>query len=417
MLARGYSLVILLLATAGASADNWPCWRGPRNDGQSAERNLPAKWSAGENVLWKAPLPDVGNSTPIVWGDRIFLTQAMERGRSRGLLCFARADGKLLWQRMTEYREKERTHEDNPFCSGSPVTDGERVIACLGSAGLVCYDLDGKELWRRDLGAMRHTFGTAHSPLLYGDLVILWYGPGPGQKLLAFDRRNGKTVWEHDEPRGKFEDPEHPDELAGSWATPIVVPTEQGDELVLPLPGKLKGFDPKTGKELWWCDGLGIAVYPTPVCCKGVVVAFSGCEGPALAVKPGGRGDVTKTHREWWGRRRNPQRIGSPVVVDNRICLVTESGEPQSIEVETGTQLWESKERMLGRTYGSMVAADGKLYATSTDGVTLVLKAGPKLEVIARNAIGEPVYASPAVADGRIYLRSHKHLWCIGSSK
>src|SRR5262249_21678991 len=156
---------ILLLATAAASADNWPSWRGPRNDGQSAERNLPAKWSASENVLWKTPLPDVGNSTPIVWGDRIFLTHATDRGRSRRLLASGGADGKLLWQRMTEYREKEPTHEDNPFCSGSPVTDGERVIACLGSAGLVCYDFAGKELWRRDLGPMRHTFGTAHSPI------------------------------------------------------------------------------------------------------------------------------------------------------------------------------------------------------------------------------------------------------------
>lgn len=414
---RRYCLVaFLLLMPNFAPAENWPSWRGPHNDGQSAERNLPAKWSPTENIVWKIPLPEAGNSTPIVWGDRIFLTQATDKGRSRGLLCFDRS-GRHLWQRLIEYREKEPTHENNPFCSGSPVTDGERVIACFGSAGVYCWDFAGKELWHRDLGPLRHTFGTAPSPILSGELVILWYGPSLKQTLYALDRQSGKTVWQHDEPRGKFEDPEHPDEYAGSWATPIVVPTDNGDELVMPFPQHLKGFDPRTGKELWSCDGLGIVVYLSPVFVEGKVVVFSGCDGPSMAVKVGGRGDVTKTHRVWWSRRRNTQRIGSPVVVGDRVCLVTEGGRPQSIEAETGTEFWLCTERLLGQTFGSTVAANGKLYATSTDGTTLVLTAGPKLEVLARNAIDEPVYASPAIADGRLYLRSTKHLWCIGTGK
>lgn len=414
----GLTLLLLLMLALSALADAWPGWRGPHGDGHSTEKGLPLRWSVTENVRWKVPLAGPGNSTPAVWGDRLFLTQAADKGRLRSVLCFARADGKLLWQRDTEYREKEATHlESNPYCSASPVTDGERVIASLGSAGLVCYDFAGKQQWRFDLGNLQHRWGNASSPIQHKDLVILWRGPGEGQALLALDKKTGAKIWERPEPLRKLEDSDEPDDWLGSWATPIVIRTGERDELILPLSGVLKAFDPQTGKELWACAGLGGCVYSSPVSSNGVIVAYSGCNGPAIGVKAGGTGDVTATHRLWQNKRKNPQRVGSPVALGERVYSFAEPGFAQCFDLQTGTEFWDRREPVAGQTYGSVVLADGKLYATSTSGVTVVLAAGAKFELLAKNDIGERVLASPAIADGQIFLRSHKHLWCIGAKK
>jgi outer membrane protein assembly factor BamB len=411
-------LVLLFVLTAPLRAENWPAWRGPRGDGHCAETNLPLKWTGTDNVCWKTPLPGPGNSTPIVWGERIFLTQATDKGRVRSLLCFARADGKLLWQRDTEYAEKEPTHqESNPYCSASPVTDGERVIAGLGSAGLVCYDFAGKLLWRKDLGKLHHLWGTASSPIVYGDTIIIWCGPGQRQFLLALDKKTGDKVWERVEPVRKPEDSDEPDNWLGSWATPLVVKNNKRDELILPLVGAVKAFDPKTGKELWSCGGLGGCVYSSPVYANGVVVAFSGCNGPAIGVKIGGAGDVTASHRLWQNRFKNPQHVGSPVALGERIYSIAEPGFPQCFDLQTGTEFWDQRRPIAGQTYSSLVCGDGKLYAATTGGVTLVLAAGAKYELLAKNDIGERVLASPAISEGQIFIRSHKHLWCIGPKK
>src|SRR5690606_27406768 len=221
----GFTTAAAILVTcAVVKAENWPAWRGPTGQGLCSEAELPITWSDTENVRWKAPLPDAGNSTPIVWGDRVFLTQASEKSlwppqkppnwpsgtspggfavaERRSLICFDRTDGTLLWQRDTIYTEPESTHATNPFCSASPVTDGERVIASHGSAGLVCYDFAGKELWRRDVGKLEHVWGNASSPVLYGDLCIVWCGPGARQFLLAVNKHTGEEVWRHEEPDG-----------------------------------------------------------------------------------------------------------------------------------------------------------------------------------------------------------------------
>src|ERR1043165_1899131 len=200
------AVMVVVSATTVANADNWPAWRGPTGQGLSADKNLPVKWSPTENVRWKTSLPASGNSTPVIWGDRFFITQSTERplwppkvpadspkgpspggyaiAQKRSVMCFNRADGKLLWQRDVIYKEKETTHGTNPFCSASPVTDGERVIASHGSAGLVCYDFEGKQLWHYDVGKLEHLWGNASSPILHGDLSILWCGPGQRQLLL-----------------------------------------------------------------------------------------------------------------------------------------------------------------------------------------------------------------------------------------
>jgi outer membrane protein assembly factor BamB len=201
---RWFLLVPAVVAAMSGtiSAANWPGFRGPTGDGVSLEKKLPLKWSATENVRWKTPLPEGGNSSPVVWGNRIFLTQAVDKGSRRLVMCFDRADGKVLWQRETRFQDKESTHSDNPYCSATPVTDGTRVIASHGSAGMVCYDFSGKELWRKDVGKLEHIWGNASSPILYGNLCILWCSPGPRQFLLAVDKSNGQTVWEFQEPGG-----------------------------------------------------------------------------------------------------------------------------------------------------------------------------------------------------------------------
>jgi outer membrane protein assembly factor BamB len=410
------ALLALVCLTGPAVAGNWPAWRGPEGNGHSPEKDLPLKWSTTDNVRWKVPLPDEGNSTPVVWGDRVFLTQAMDRGKRRAVMCFARADGRLLWQRETRYEDKETTHETNPYCSASPVTDGERVIVSLGSAGMYCYDFAGQELWRKDLGKMEHIWGNAASPILHGDLAILWCGPGERQFLLAVNKRTGATVWEHHEPGGKS-DKSRP--YVGSWCTPLVVQVGDHEELLLSAPERLKGFDPKTGRELWSCAGLhnnnrDELVYTSPVYAGGIVVAMGGFGGAALAVRAGGQGEVTQTHRLWY-HPQNQQRIGSPVIIEEHVYVVNEPGLAQCLELKTGKEVW--RERLEGNSWGSLVAAGGRLYVTNLRGDTFVLAAGPKFELRARNPLGERVLASIAVSDGELFIRSYKHLWCIGDKR
>jgi outer membrane protein assembly factor BamB len=321
------ALRTMLLAAAGlwaipSSAGDWPAWRGATGQGHSEEKNLPLKWSTKENVVWRVPLPAPGNSTPVVWGEKIFLTQANKGGTTRGLMCFDRRDGKLLWKQEISYTEKERVWNDTYFCSASPATDGKLVVVSHGSAGMYCHDLDGKELWKRtDLGTFQHQYGNASSPVLYEGTVILWCGPNEGKGrnyLLAVEKGTGKTVWEYNAP-------------GGSWSTPLIVPvkSESGkseDQLLLPTPNKFKGIDPKTGKELWSCDGLTNLVYTSALYGDGVAVAMSGYGGAALAVRLGGTGDITKDRL--WHHPRNTQRVGSGVIVDDHVYILEENGIP-----------------------------------------------------------------------------------------
>jgi outer membrane protein assembly factor BamB len=335
--------------------------------------------------------------------------------KKRSLLCLDRADGKLLWQKDVAYDDKESTHPTNPFCSASPATDGERVVVSHGSAGMYCYDFSGKELWKYDLGKLEHIWGNASSPILYGELAILWCGPGERQFLLALDKKTGKEVWKRDEPGGASGLGGNKSWI-GSWSTPIVAKIGGLDHLVLSVPDKVKAFDPTTGNELWSCGGLTKLVYTSPVYADGIVVAMSGFHGSALAVKVGGSGDITKD-RLWHHTKSNPQRIGSGVVVGEHLYMLEESGTPHCFELKTGKEVWETQveKRPGGSSWSSMVAADGRLYIVNRNGDTLVLAASPKYEQLAFNRLGEHTDASIAVANGELFIRTHKHLWCIGS--
>ncbi len=410
--------VIALVFCAIARAENWPAWRGPTGNGISAERNLPLLWSATENVRWKIALPEAGNSTPIIWGENVFLTQALDGGKRRAVIAFHRVTGKKLWQRELECNFKETTHPQNPPCSASPITDGAAVFAWFASAGVVAYDFKGKQLWQRDLGPVKSRWGNGSSPILYKDLLIFFHGPGaPHTFLIALDKRTGKTVWKQDET--SIDSP-----VFGCWSTPIVVKVGDHDELILPLPGEklggdgmFKAYDPATGKELWTCKGLGTEIYAMPTVSENrdLVVAISGHNGPIVGVKPGGKGDVTDTHRVWRIAGKNPQRVGSGVFHQGRFFLADAPGFVECLDPKNGEPLW--KERLDGNLWGSMLLADGRLYVTSLEGETFVLAAGPKYQLLARNKLGEAMYAAPAVSNGELFLRTHKNLYCIKAIK
>ncbi|MBX9680981.1 MAG: PQQ-like beta-propeller repeat protein [Gemmataceae bacterium] len=397
---------LLLLVSAGFAGD-WPAWRGPTGQGRSDETNLPRTWSSSKNVKWKVPLSEPGNSTPIVSKDKIFLTQANKGGSVRSLLCLSRTDGSMQWKKDVTYAEKERNWNPSWYGNASPVTDGERVIVSFGSAGMFCYDFAGKELWKRtDLGAWDHAFGNSASPVLHGEHVILWCGPNEkmGRNfLLCAKKATGETVWEHDEK-------------SGSWGTPIIAKVGGKDQILLSTSPALKAIDPANGKELWFCEGLSIYVYTSPLTNGDIAVAMSGYNGPALAVKLGGSGDITKDRL--WHHPKNTQRVGSGVIVGEHVYIVEENGMPHCYELKTGKEVWQVKSRPAGeKTWGSMVHADGRLYVMMHNGETVVLAANPKYEVLAVNPLGEDTHSTPIVSNGEIFLRTFKHLWCIAEKQ
>lgn len=336
-----------------------------------------------------------------------------DKGTKRGILCIERKSGKEKWSYYLDHSKQEPTHGDNPYGSATCVTDGERVITSLGSAGLLCVDFAGKELWKKDLGEFVHKWGTASSPVLHGDNVILWCGPGERQFLVAFNKKTGDEVWRHEEPGGQA-GLKKGDPWVGSWSTPVITKVGEREELILSVPKKVKGFDPKTGKELWSCDGLTDLVYTSPVVSPdGIVVAMSGYGGSGLAVKAGGSGDVTKTHR-LWHHPRNQQRIGSCVIIGEHAYHLDATGKASCFDLKTGKDSW-NQERLTGETWGSMVRAGERLYVTNMAGETVVLKVNPmKVEELSRNKLPDRVLASIAIADGDILIRGYKYLWCVG---
>ena len=422
-------LSILALAALASSAfgANWPAWRGPLGTGISEETNLPVEWSQTQNVKWRVELPEAGNSTPIVWGDRVFLTQAI--GNQRTLMCFNRNDGKVLWQSGVTAKEKDPTHPTNPYCSASPVTDGERVIVSFASEGLFCYDFDGKEIWHRtDLGRQVHIWGNASSPVIHGDLCFLNFGPGETTYLLAVEKKTGKTVWKNDEDTG-YNKPQTPDPVSGktdnpqfigSWTTPVITKIEGKDQLLMSWPRHLAAYDPATGKELWTCSGLNPLVYTSPIYGDGVVVSMGGYGGPAIGVRAGGSGDITATNR-LWQNMRSPQRIGSGVVKDGHVYIHNDPGTVMCIDVKTGTPLWSERMKPTGGTgqnWSSVMLAGDKCYTITQGGDCFVFKADPKFELISVNSLGgERSNSSIVPSNGELFIRTHKALYCIAVKK
>jgi outer membrane protein assembly factor BamB len=416
------------------SAGNWPAWRGPDGTGVALREDPPETWGTNRNVRWRVGLPGPGNSSPIAWGNRVFLAQAIKSEKRRAVFCFDRADGKQLWQAGVVYAANEPTQENNPYCSATPATDGQRIIASFGSAGLYCYDLEGRESWHRDLGKMNHVWGNASSPVLYGGLCILPFGPDPKARLIAVDKRDGHVLWEVEPPKvGAGEAPpasggpggpggagESPP--GGSWNTPLLIKTAQRDELVMSFPGHLAGYEPQTGKQLWLSRGIDDWVFTTPVSGEGVVVAMSSgaMGGTILALRPGGAGDVTATRRLWRLERQKSQSIGSGVIHDGYLYLIAEDGAVSCLELKTGRKVRETHLKGPGAktsSWSSLLLAGGRLYVPNQSGDVFVLRAGPRLELLATNSVDEPTNASLAASDGDLFLRTDQSLWCLARAQ
>ena len=410
--------LLSVMSVAQVFAANWP---GFRNDGHgiSPERNVPLKWSKTENVHWRAALPDRGNASPVVWGDRIFITQAV--GAKRNVMAFDRNNGKLLWEQGTTYGEKDDTHESNPHASATPATDGERVIACFGSAGVHAFEVNGEKLWARDLGKQSHQWGYGSSPIIHGDLCILYFGPGPRSFLAALDKKTGKTVWQFDAP--EVHPPERfdgfggkSDGIMGSWSTPLLVKTPQRDEVVMTFANEMRSFDPKTGKELWKVDGLNPLLYTSPLAGDGYVVGLGGYFGGSVAVKMGGVGDLSN-QKVWLVKREKRHRLSSGVIKDKHIYISNTIGVAECLELAAGKQLWEERLKATGangETWGSMVLAGDRLYVINQSGETFVLRATPeKFEQLAVNPLGERCNTTPAISNGEIFIRTDQALWCV----
>lgn len=413
---------LLSAAALTAGAANWPTWRGPHGDSTTEDTGFPDRWSAEDGVAWKAPLPGPGNASPIVWEDRVFVTQATEEDHRREVWCFDRATGALAWRAGTTYREEEKTHPTNPYCSASPATDGKRVVATFGSAGVFCFDLDGAELWRRDLGPQHHEWGNASSPVLIGDLCIVYHGPGEGAAMVGLDADSGEVRWRVEDPpiitegrtdgfRGKEPG------IVGSFSTPILADIDGRPQLVMSYPNQVVSLDPATGRRNWWCDGLNPLVYTSPVWDGEHLVAMGGYYGNSVALRPGGAGNLTD-NRRLWHKIRHEGGIGSGVIKDGFLFFHNNGGTAFCLDVATGNTRWEEKLKVDGRpiqSWSSMVLAGDRIYLVTQSGDTVVWRASPTFEQIAVNSLdGEKSNGTQAMADGQIFIRTHTHLWCIG---
>ena len=416
---RRILIIIALLVVAGqaARAEDWPSFRGPEGNGISQEKNFPVTWSRDEKVKWKAELPGPGNSSPIVCHGRVFITCGEDQGRRRSLYCYDRSSGRQMWVRTVAFDKVMPTHKTSPYCSSTPAADRDRVVVWHSSAGLYCYDLDGQQLWSRDLGEFRHMWGYGSSPVLYNNRVVLNCGPGRRVFLTAVDLDTGKTIWKTEEPFEGDGDRNENGKYLGSWSTPVIA-SVGGKELILcSMPTRLNAYDHKNGSIVWSCDGLrgrkGDLVYTSPIIADDVCVAMGGFNGPAIGVSMGGSGNVTGSHR-LWRVEPNPQRIGSGVCVDGHVYMASAGPSTfQCLAPKTGEVLWE--ERSDGAAHwGSLVFAAGRLYVTDQAGTTQVFLPNPeKFELVARNPLGERSNSTPAFSEGEIFIRTFEHLYCI----
>lgn len=413
---RQLALAILLLPTALLSAADWTGFRGPTGQGISEEKDMPVKWSSTENIAWKAELPGPGSSSPITSGERVFVTcysgyglkanEGDQKDLLRHLLCLDRNSGKVLWEKKFTPKLPEHQYSGEGayqgYAGNTPTTDGERLYVFFGKSGVYCFDLDGNELWHASVGEGTSGWGSGTSPVLYGNLLIVNASVESGS-LVALDKMTGKEIW-----RTKG--------IGSSWNTPQIAKAKEGPELVVSISDWVVGLRPDSGEELWRAEGVHRYVCPSVVTHEDVAYCIGG-GSTSLAVRAGGRGDVTQTHVLW--RQNKGSNVGSPIYLDGHLYWAHDSGGTMNCQnAATGETV--NQERLKpgsGQIWSSPVLAGGKLYIVSQNAGTFVIAAKPKFELLAHNTFEDDnsrTNASPAVADGKIYLRTDKRLYCIG---
>lgn len=436
------ALAVVICDAQKSDQAHWPQWRGPSFNGM-ARGDAPTTWSDTTNIKWKTSIPGRGYSTPIIWGDRIFLTtavptgkpsvastaqpttvQADQRGRGPGdpgpqaehkfdVLCLDRKTGTILWQKTAKiaipHEGYHRTY--GSFASNSAATDGRLVYASFGSRGVYAYDFKGKLIWEKDLGVqmkMRLAFGEGSAPLLLDDRLIVVFDHEAGSFIVALDKRTGKELWRA-----------HRDEVS-SWSTPLAINYGGQKQVVVPATRKVRSYDPDSGKLLWEAAGLGSNVIPVPVYQDGIVYVMSGHRDPRLmAIKLGKQGDLTGSDSIVWNHTRGLSYTASPILHDNKLYVLTDNGLMSAFNATNGEPYYSQVR--LPQTYNfkaSPVAANGKLYLATEHGDVVVAKMGEKFEVIATNTLTDQVFiATPVIVDGEIFLRGQNTLFCISEKR
>jgi outer membrane protein assembly factor BamB len=417
---------------------NWPQWRGPDGLGVSAEKNLPSEWGPTKNIKWKTAIRGRGHSSPIIWGDRIFLTSSIEGPIIEGhqpakhiragqdfkhpdavggefqytlkVVCLDRESGKILWERIAyEGPVYDTRHRKNNYASSTPATDGERVYAFFEAEGLYCFDFNGKQLWRTSLGKIaKMGLGHGMSPVLYDNLIILQCdqedgGPSAGSFIAAVDKRTGKEVWRDTRTHRK------------TWATPLLVRSGNRTELIASGAETIISYEPATGKEIWRSEGVRGHAIPSAVAGDGLVFLSAGYPTKRTwAIKLGGSGDLTGSPQIAWRYDKGTAYVASPILYQGHLYLTNDQGVLTCFDAKTGEVKYEGGRMPVPSTFtASPVAYEGKLLMTSEDGDSFIVKAGPQHEILGTNSLGEPVFASPAISSGRIFIRGEKHLFCI----
>lgn len=410
---------ICLLSLAVVSADNWPQWRGPMLNGISNEKGLPIKWTTEENVTWKLPMPDRSGSTPIIWDNYIFLNMA-DGTKGLGTLSFwaiDRTKGTVLWKKPLGAGDHMMRKQN--MSSPSPVTDGKTVWVLTGMGVLRAFDFKGNELWMRDIqteyGKFGLNWGYGSSPLLHEDAlyVPVLHGMRTDEPsyILKLDKKTGKTIWRSERPTPAIQ--ESPD----SYITPMLLKYNGATELIVSGGDCVTGHDLKDGKELWRAYGLNPENNPfyrivnSPVIADGMIYVGAKSK-PYMAVKAGGRGDVTQSHKAW--TIDTGPDVPTPVTDGRYLYIVRDNGGFLCLDAKTGKDVYPPTRLKPGTYSSSPVLADSKIYATNEEGFTVVVKAGPKFEVLAENALGDYCLSSPAISDGQIFMRTSGALYCIG---
>ena len=411
------ALVVMLLTVSVARAENWPQWRGPSLNGVSNEKNLPSRWTPEENITWKLPLPGWSGSTPVIWRDRIFLNVA--DGDDLYLWCVDRTKGTLAWKKLLGGGNVKMRKQN--MSSPSPVTDGKSVYVMTGTGVLKAFDFSGNPLWTRDIqkdyGEFGLNWGYASSPLLFEDslYVQVLHGMKTDEPsyVMRIERKTGKTLWKVDRPTTAIR--ESPD----SYTTPGLLRVGKAVEIIISGGDCVTGHDPANGKELWRANGMNpenqpfYRVVASPVIFGDIIYAPSRVK-PLVALRAGGRGDITTSHLLW--STTNGPDVPTPVTDGKYFYVVNDKGVMWCLDAKTGKEIY-GPERIKPGTYSSSpVLADGKIYVTNEEGLTSVVKAGPTFEVVAENPLGDYCLSSPAISDGQIFIRTSTNLYCIGKN-
>jgi outer membrane protein assembly factor BamB len=400
------TIVLFFVSIIFVQAQNWPMWRGPSGDGTSVETNLPREWDSIKNVIWKSPVPGVGHSSPIVWEDKLFTLTAIPETGERALLCFSSKNGKPEWQKTVIKTSLEGKHRDNSYASGTPATDGNLVyLALLDEKDVVvaAYDFKGNEVWQQRPGTFYSPHGFSCSPVLYKDKVIINGNSKEGGFLTALDKENGKIIWKIPH-----------NESAHSFTTPIVREIAGKTQLIFGGNKTIASYNPEDGSRYWYVEGPSEDYCSSPVYNKKTGLVYMSSAWPQrilMAIKPDGSGNVTDSHVVWQ-QKEGAMYVPSPICAGDYLFTTMTNGKVHCLDAATGKILWTET---LGRQYASPVLADGLVYMPNDEGVITIIKPGDSFNVISKNPIGERMNASPAISNGKIYLRGDKNLYCIGS--